>query len=210
MENIKRLFYDVDEAGQFLYSAISGITKGRADCDVKSIFLDGGAYKWMKSQNPFPVPFFMKIINLEAEDQERVLSRLPKILQEDPERIRYYLKTLIPFFRFSDSKRYNIVTEKGLTTQPINQIITPAQMELDSIAGWYNQDIQELVDMDTYMAVKLGNHRRFFQRFCPFVFEKFPGYAPLDNSQKSLIKRFAEGIIDSNPISSKELTDLVK
>lgn len=210
MENIKRLFYDADEAGQFVYSVMHGITEGKAGCDGKSLYLDGGAYNWIKSTKPFPVPLFMNIIDLEAEDQRKVLSELPRILQGDSERVRQYLKTLTPFFNFSDSETNHVITENGIIVKPTKEILTPSQVSLDAHAGWYNEDIRALVDMDTYMAVKAGNHRRFFKRFCPWYFGQMPGYAPLTSTQKQLIGKFAEEIKDSNPISSKELTDLVK
>ena len=209
MENIKRLFFDADEAGQFIYSVMHGMTEGKAGCDGKSVYLDGGAYNWMKSAKPFPVPFFMNIIDLEADEQEKVLSEFPRVLQGDSERIKQYLKTLVPFFNFSGSETNHVITEQGLVIKPTKEIITPSQVPLDGHAGWSNPDIRALVDMDTYMAVKTANHRRFFKRFCPWYFEEMPDYAPLTPKDKSLVRKYAESIKDINPLSSKELSDLV-
>jgi len=217
MENIKRLFFDADDVAKFIYSAAHGITDGKAGCHTVSLFFDGGAYEWMKSEKPFPVPLFMDITEIGheddkeglSEDEEKVLSELPKILESDSGRVKQYLDTIVPFFDFGSGDNY-VITEQGLVVKPSKEILTPSQVQMDAHAGWYNDDIKALVGFDTYMAVKKANHHRFFKRFCPWYFENNPDYAKLTPKEKSLVGEYAREIRDINPISSRELEELVK
>ena len=210
MENIRRLFFDADEAGQFVYAAIHGLTEGKADCDFIEIYLQGGTYDWMKLQKLFPVPFFMNVINLDFDDKRTVLAGLPEILQSEFERIKQYQKTLVPFFEFEVSEKSYLITEQGVVAKPRKDIITSSQVELDAHAGWYNQDIRDMVGMDIYMALKKANHQRFFRKFCPWHFEQNPFYAALTVAESGLVREYAGEIATKNPLTSKELLELLE
>lgn len=207
MANLKRLIYTAEECGSFLYSAIHGLTQGRADCDGRSLYLPKD-FDW-KQDFSTPVPFYMRFTGLSRTDKKTVVTELPNVLVEDSGRVETYTPTLTPFFELSG--RFFVVGDCKLSEKPINQIIVPNQTVIDSHPSSFSSDtIRQELNAEQYQSLVKANHQRFFRKFCPWYFEQNPDYAKLTQEEKLKVRRYAKSIASENSKNAEELEELTR